>query len=229
VSTPSTAYTESTASTHDCRSSLYSHDYKLTPEYSFSFQRASIQDHQPALHESSKVNIPRPHSHSCELTNWGIESQHPVRLHWTASHQPPPINPLPSTPSHQPPPINHLPSAGCKYSFNLARSWPPSASPNSLDRGLQVHLPNSLDDVVQVHLQTYSITLSKCISKLARLHRPSASPNSLDYGLQVHLWVHSTLASQCISKLARSWPPSSNDHDLQVHPQTHSISASKWL
>jgi len=40
-----------------------------------------------------------------------------------------------------------------KYSSNLARSWPPSAFPNLLDHGLQVHV------------QTRSITASECISK----------------------------------------------------------------
>jgi len=49
--TPSTAYTEysiyrvqHTLSTQDCLSSLHSHDYELTPEYSFSFQCASLHD-----------------------------------------------------------------------------------------------------------------------------------------------------------------------------------------
>ena len=77
-----------------------------------------------------------------------------------------------------------------KYSSNLARSWRPSASPNSLDHGLQVHL------------QTRSITASKCISKLARYWPPS----SLDYGLQ----FRSITASKCISKLARSRPRSAS-------------------
>jgi len=61
--TPSTAYTEYSihrVSTQDCLSSLHSHDYKLTPECSFSFRRASytIDRYQPALHESSKVKSP---------------------------------------------------------------------------------------------------------------------------------------------------------------------------
>jgi hypothetical protein len=47
---PSTAYTESTASTHHCRFSLHSQDYKLTIECSFSFRRASLYDQQPPLH-----------------------------------------------------------------------------------------------------------------------------------------------------------------------------------
>jgi len=42
----------------------------------------------------------------------------------------------------------------CRCIFNLARSRPPSTSPNLLDHGLQVHL------------QTRSITASECISEL---------------------------------------------------------------
>jgi len=93
-----------------------------------------------------------------------------------------------------------------KYSSNLDRSWPPSASPSWLHHDLQVHLcitrsrppsasPNSLDQV------------SKCISEL------------IDHGLQMHLQTHSIMASKCISvfnlipaskcisKLALSRPP----------------------
>jgi len=100
-------------------------------------------------------------------------------------------------------------STASKYSSNLARSWPPSASPNSLDDSLQVRTlmaskcisPNSLDHGLQVHLQTHSITASK----FPRLCPPSASPNSLDYGLQ----VHTLIASKCIS-------PNSYDYGVQV-------------
>ena len=50
--TPSTSihrvqHTTSTASTHDCLSSLHSHDYELTPECSFSFWCASVHDRPP--------------------------------------------------------------------------------------------------------------------------------------------------------------------------------------
>ena len=74
----------------------------------------------------------------------------------------------------------------------FARSWPLSASPNSLDYGLQVRL------------QTRSITIPECISKFTRSWPPSVSPNTLDYHLQVHLQTHSITASKCISILARS-------------------------
>ena len=143
-------------------------------------------------------------------------------------------------------------STASKYSSNLDRSWPPSASPNSLHHGLQVHLQtrsitaskcisklsrlqppsaslSSLDHGPQVHLQTPRITASK----FARLWPPSASPNSLDYGLQVHLSVHSISASKCISQFTRSRPssasPNSLDHDLPVHFQTRLIPASKCI
>jgi len=109
------------------------------------------------------------------------------------------------------------PSAASKYSSNLARSRPPSVSPNSLDHALQVHL------------QTRLFTASKCISKLARSRPPSVSPDSLDHGLQVRM----IMASKCISKLARSRPPSSSLSSLnlclQVHLQTLSITASTCI
>jgi len=120
---------------------------------------------------------------------------------------------------------------------NLARSQPPSASPNTLDHSLQVYL------------QTRSIAASKftraqpskCISKLARSRPQSASPNSLDYGLpvrtitafQVHRQPRSITASECISNLAQFQPPSvsrnSHDYGLQVHLLIHSITASKCI
>jgi len=83
----------------------------------------------------------------------------------------------------------------------LARSWLPSASPNSLDYSLQ----------------TRSITASKCISKLARSRPPSVSPNWLDYGLL----VHTITATKCISKLARLQPPSTSlSSDGRVYGDT---------
>jgi len=137
----------------------------------------------------------------------------------------------------------------CKCISKLGRSRPPNASPNSLDRGLQVHLWVQLDLGLQVHLQTRSITASKCISEFTRSRPPSASPNSHNHGLQVHLQTRSITASsvslnshdyglqtrsipasKCISKLARSRSRSvslcSLDHSLQVHLQTRSITAS---
>jgi len=101
----------------------------------------------------------------------------------------------------------------CKCISKLARSRPPSLSPNSLDYGLQVHL------------QTRSITASKCISKLAQLRPPSL----LDHGLQVYLQTRTIMASKSISKLTLLRPPSSLDHGLQVSLQTRSITASKSI
>jgi len=168
--TPSTAYTEysihrvqhtqSTASTHDCLSSLHSHDYELTPECSFSFQRTSLHD-----------------SHGWELTNWWIESQHPV----------------------------HHPSTASKYLSNLALSRPPSESPHWLDYGLQVRTSmapkciskldqsrplsaslSSLDLHPQVYRWVHSISVSKCISEFTRSTSPSASEtHSIKYIFKV--------------------------------------------
>jgi len=91
----------------------------------------------------------------------------------------------------------------------LGRSWPPRASTNSLDCGLQVHL------------QSRSITASNCISKIGRLQHPSASPKSLDHGLKVHLQSRSITASKCISKLAWSWPRSESLSSLDCHFQVY--------
>ena len=73
----------------------------------------------------------------------------------------------------------------------LVQSWPPSASPNSLDHGLQVYL------------QTRSITACK----FARSWPPSASPNSLNLSLHVHIQTRSFTASKCISDFTRSQSP----------------------
>jgi len=135
-------------------------------------------------------------------------------------------------------------STTSKYTSNLDRSWPPIASPNSLDHGLQVHLwvqidlalqvhlwvtrswppsasPNSPDHGLQVHLQTRSMTASKCISEFNSITGSKCISKLLDLGLQMHLQTPSITASKSISKLSPSRPPStsptSHDHVLQVH------------
>jgi len=84
-----------------------------------------------------------------------------------------------------------------------------------------------------VHLWVHSISVSNCISSLARSRPQSASPNSLDYGLPVHLQTRSITASKCISEFTRSRPPSASpnslDLGLQVHLSTRSITASKYI
>jgi len=171
--------TPSTTSTQDCLSSLHSHDYMLPPECSIRCRRTSLHDRPPSASSpwELKGKVTLSHSHGCELTNWWIESQHRACR----------------------------PSTASKYSSNHTSSRPPSASANTLDHSLQVHL------------QTRPITATKCISKLARLRPPS----SHDLGLQVHLWVYSILASKCISEFTRSRPPTaylnSLNHGLQVH------------
>jgi len=108
---------------------------------------------------------------------------------WAPSDQSPPDQPPPSTPSilidyglQVYLPTRSITASKCISEFTWSR--PPSASPNSLNYNLQVHL--------WVHLISRS---------------PSASSNLLDRGLQVHLWVNSISVSKCISKHAQSWPP----------------------
>jgi len=208
--TPSTAYTEcsshqvqytpnapfmeysilqmlhspSTASYQDCFSSLHSHDYHLTPECSL--QRASLYNRPPSASSPWEVTgkVTLSHSQVCESTNWWIESQHPA----------------------------HHPATVSKSWSKLAQTRPPSASPNSLDYGLQVHIskfalslhPNLDKPGFQVHHLTHSMTTSGCMLNFTRSRPPRVSPVILDYRLQVHLQTCNITASECISELSRS-------------------------
>ena len=136
------------------------------------------------------------------VTQW-IESQLPSRL--PPNRLPPSTPPIPLDHSLQVHlqtrsltssecmsklPRSWPPSASSEFTI----SGPPSASPNSLDHGLQVYLqtrlitackfatswppcasPNSLHPGLQVHLWVHSISVSRCISKLAQSWPPSAS------------------------------------------------------
>ena len=125
-----------------------------------------------------------------------------------------------------------------KYSSNLARSWPPGASPNSVNHSLQVYLitlriaapkfgwsmplsesPNSVEQGLTLHLHTRSITAFTSVSNLGQSWPASAAPNSLNISLQVYVQAGAITAS----KLARSWPPSA----LQTHTITSSRRISK--
>jgi len=119
-------------------------------------------------------------------------------------------------------------SAASKASLNLDWSLPLSASPNSLNHGLQVRMMKAS----KVHLQTCTIMGSKCFSALTCSCSPTASPQLLDYGRQVHLWVLSLSASKCISNLALLHLPSASLSllalGLQVHRHTRSRMAPKY-
>ena len=197
-----------------------------------------IDRHQPALHESSKV----------ELTNWWIDSQPPVRRPSTASKD------LSNITRSRPPCVSpnllnqgdevHLQTCSITASkciSNLARSWPPSVSPDSLSYGLQVCMINASRVDLQTrlimaskfarswsagaHAPTRSIIASKCISKLFRSLPPVVFSSSLDYGLRVRTImaskVHLRTRLIMASMFARSWPPSASpnlhDHYLGVH------------
>jgi len=135
------------------------------------------------------------------------------------------------------------------YSSNLAQSWPPSASPTSLDHTLQVCTlmaskgisRNSLDHCLQVnlhtstipafmfalswpssaHLQSHMITAEKFICS----RPPSASPNLVDHSLQVHVQTCMIRASE----FAQSRPPNSHNHGLPVSLQSCLITASESI
>jgi len=137
--------------------SLHSHDYELTTECSFSFQRASLHDRLPSPSSpwELKGKVTLSHSHVCQSPHWWIESQHQT----------------------------HHPSTASKYSSNLTRSQPLKC----ISKLAQLGPPSSHDHGLQVHLQTRSITISECITKFTRLRPPMVFPNTLDFHLQVHL------------------------------------------
>jgi hypothetical protein len=116
------------------------------------------------------------------------------------------------------PTVARLLTDGTSLSRWCASCFPPLSRPPILrDHGLQMHL------------QSCSIMVTKCISKLARTLLPSASPNSLYWAVQLHLWAHSVIVSKCISKLNKSRPPFSHHDCVQVHLHTRSIVVSKWI
>ena len=76
-----------------------------------------------------------------------------------------------------------------------------------------------------MHLQTGSITASKSISEFTQSRLPGVSPNSLDHGLK----VRTLMASQVARLRSRIASLSSLNLRLQVHVQTRSMTASKYI
>ena len=195
---------------------------------------STIDCHQPALHESSKLQS------ACHIPTGASELTDELSLNTRrAIHQP-------ASSTH---PIS-LDHSFKLHISNLSRSWPPSVSPDLLDYGLQVCTimaskcisklcwlwppsshdhglqcisPNSLDQGIQVYLQPRSIA----DSKFARSRSPSASPNLLAHDLGVHLKVHLITTPKCSSNDALLPLPSSSanslDHSLGVYLGVHSI------
>ena len=66
----------SRASTNDYLSFLYSDDYELNSECSFSFLHASLQNRPPSVSSlwELKGKVTLSHYHGCKLTNWWKES-----------------------------------------------------------------------------------------------------------------------------------------------------------
>ena len=233
-------YPPSIASIQNCLSSLHSHDYELTPECSFNFWRASLQDRSPPASSPSELKrkVTSSHSCDCELTNWWIQFQHPACLLSTASKYSSNLALLwlPSASSKL---LDH----GLQVHLWVTWLWPPNAFPNSHDQGLQVHLwvtwsrspsasLSSIDHGLPVHLQIHSITALKFISGWhdwgLQMHFQTRSITASkcnselhDFGLEVHLETCSIMASKCITEFTRSLPPSESpnslDHGLQVH------------
>jgi len=158
-------------STQSCLSSLHSHDYELTPECSFGFLRASLQDWP--LPASSpwvlKGKVTLWHSHGHELTYWQIESTRRaskfssnLALWWPGSVSPNSLDYGRKV---------HLQTRSitvleCISKFTCSRS------PSSHERGLQVHL------------QTRSIMVSKYIPEFTRLASSATPRIALKHRLQ---------------------------------------------
>jgi len=115
----------------------------------------------------------------------------------------------------------------------FAQSWPRSASPNTLDNGLQVCTImgskciswTSLDHGLGVYCNVHTIPASELTELLLPSPNdyglPSASLNSLNHSFQLHV-IRATKSS---SKLAQSWPPSNSPSllDLRVTPGSKSM------
>jgi hypothetical protein len=98
-----------------------------------------------------------------------------------------------------------------KCSSTLARSQPPSLSPNSRNYGIYVHTSMASKCINTLarrlppsSFQTCSFTAFRCISTPDQLWPPCSSPMSLDHGLQLHHQTRSIRARQCIPVFTRS-------------------------
>ena len=138
-----------------------------------------------------------------------------------------------------------------KFSYDPDWSWPPSASPNLPDHGLQVYLqscfitaskcisqftqsrprsasPRVLNDSLQLHLQTCSSTALKLMTEFTWSRSQTECPKTLDPSHQ----VRTSIALQVSSTLARLWPRSASlsslTFGLQMHLQSCLLMASKF-
>jgi hypothetical protein len=163
----------------------------------------TIDRHQPARLESSKVNAPChiPTVVSVITDELGLST-------WRAVH------PLP--PSTYPNWLDYGFQTDLIAASKLAQSRPPSVTLNSLDYSLQVHLHARL------------ITTSKCISKNVPSRPLSASPYLLDCSLEVYLQnspitapsVHDNglqVRLYFLSITVSRASPNSLDHGLEVY------------
>ena len=190
-----------------------------------------IDCHQPALHESSKVNSP------CHIPTVAskLTDENRLSTRRRAVH-PPPASTHPTALDYG---LQFELSSALRGSPNwhnyglqsrlitvskFAWPWPPSAylqtrsnrASKCISKLSQLWPPKPLYHTVQVYLQTCSITAINCISKLTRTRSRSASRCSLAQGLQVYHQTSSITASECISKLAASRTQSSLDRHCQA-------------
>jgi len=114
----------------------------------------------------------------------------------------------------------------------LARSWPPSASLNSLDYSLQVHLlvrrsqpPNASPKLpnrcLQVHVWVQLDLGLQLHLWVSRSQRPNVAPQLLDYCFQVHLCVLLDDGLLVHLGVSRSRPPNKSPNPLDRRLSLH--------
>ena len=202
---------------HVVLNSLHSHDYKLTNGSSLSFRCTSLLIYRLQI---NLLQVLQSRSiMACKYISKLARSRPPsVSLRYTISASKC---------------ISVLHNLGLQVHLWVTQSRPPSASPNSLNHGLQVHslsLISSRPPSASPNLLYHGIKVHLLVTRSQPL---SASPNWLDHGAQVHLWVQldlglqvhlqscSIMTSMCISELL--------DLGLRMHLRTPSSTASKCI
>jgi len=160
-------------------------------------------------------------SHRYRDVDWTVPES-TVRVYWW---------PLRQSGSCLVPPRTQTQSDGPELLLTLQSAT--SASPNSLNHSLRLHLCVYSIIAWWVHLWVRLIIASECMSKIAQSRPCRVSLSSLNRGLQWHLQTGSITAWKCISKLAWLRPPGASpnllNRGLHVHPWVQSISVSNYF